>query len=1031
MKLLYCYIRFLDDAGNEIYYHGQKSIELNLSTKHRFTFYPGENRFERKGRKAPLPDYFWAGSNSTQEYQNIYNINVIAGQNGTGKTTIIRCVMELLDFLHAAANNDEDKKNKYPGVNNQFLLLFEDDSRYYLLSYIPTREEETRPIQMDGFTDKRPLQYNAADWSRELGTGKDILQSYLLKTKLIHITNTLSQYDYERNIKKTEQLRDYFIYDVSLGAAIGQDVNQFFSYDVYKQVKYVFDKNQLTIRKGIENQTKNKIIGFKVPDSLKLRLRMQRYHHCITEPLLNSSYSNLVELLGVFCVGAFAENLGIRLRLKEKELLPMPKQSIKELSNNTCAQTVLQQMILDVEQQYYDMELRREYMQEGQIWDVLPLPNGRAVICSGAGITEIRDEGIKEIRKKGTKNSGLFLCIALYNNKFMVAADQKGIIWRIDTDERHSRWKALAKTDDKIICITVSRDKRKIFCGSITGKIYILAVQPDLESAYSENIRVIEREPAEKEVTSIVATQNDSVFCTCKNGNIYGYIQEKVYKYSSDRFGKATCMTILPDDRMIIGSKNGCLYVWNPEAKKDTLRVWTEKHNTAVTCVTISSDGKRIISGSDKGEIFVWDSETEKCLYKMKVSDNSVILVAGFSDGKVGVVLNNGHFSIWNVPGGMILREKQKQLLKEIEEEEDDKNKSQSTILYENEIDKEMPGMGFAHILAENCLRYIKFIYNKKESFFKQINKVSDDIYEVSLDEKMPETFTKDMIQFMQKYTYTCEPAYTIDFDWGLSCGEENMLRIFSNLYHIFDRDYSSGKYGDYKIYNNENSRHKQRKKTECDTVLLFMDEADLTLHPEWQRCLIETLTTYIPQVYPTSCVRDIQLILTTHSPLLLGDIPGENITYLYCQKENEQEEENVNRDSCIPGETFGQNIHTILRDSFFLSEGTVGAFAAKKINDAAERMVEIKKEASNANAGISFLQKELKGIREIINIVAPGVLRIKLEDLLRQAENALEEKNKGKHNKAEKLLEDLRKLTPDDQQYVIDAIYQEKSKND
>ena len=100
------------------------------------------------------------------------------------------------------------------------------------------------------------------------------------------------------------------------------------------------------------------------------------------------------------------------------------------------------------------------------------------------------------------------------------------------------------------------------------------------------------------------------------------------------------------------------------------------------------------------------------------------------------------------------------------------------------------------------------------------------------------------------------------------------------------------------------------------------MDEADLTYHPEWQRQLIKILTAFLPLEFGSCGLNNIQLILTTHSPLLLGDIPPNNVIYL---KENTN---NIN--------TFGQNIHTILKDSFFLKNG-IGAFAADKINRTAK----------------------------------------------------------------------------------------------
>ena len=57
------------------------------------------------------------------------------------------------------------------------------------------------------------------------------------------------------------------------------------------------------------------------------------------------------------------------------------------------------------------------------------------------------------------------------------------------------------------------------------------------------------------------------------------------------------------------------------------------------------------------------------------------------------------------------------------------------------------------------------------------------------------------------------------------------------------------------------------------------------------------------------------QIVLSTHSPLLLGDMPQHNVIYLRTNDETGITE--VDNSGRL--ETFGQNIHLILRDSFFL----------------------------------------------------------------------------------------------------------------
>lgn len=96
--------------------------------------------------------------------------------------------------------------------------------------------------------------------------------------------------------------------------------------------------------------------------------------------------------------------------------------------------------------------------------------------------------------------------------------------------------------------------------------------------------------------------------------------------------------------------------------------------------------------------------------------------------------------------------------------------------------------------------------------------------------------------------------------------------------------------------------------------------------------------------------------------------------------------------------ETFGQNIHQILKNSFFLSNGTVGAFAEEKINNTAARLRRIaellneKEEPLNFEGNEDFFvaRRELEQCRQVIKLVAPGILKSKLMELYREAESAL-----------------------------------------
>src|SRR5690606_9204622 len=64
-----------------------------------------------------------------------------------------------------------------------------------------------------------------------------------------------------------------------------------------------------------------------------------------------------------------------------------------------------------------------------------------------------------------------------------------------------------------------------------------------------------------------------------------------------------------------------------------------------------------------------------------------------------------------------------------------------------------------------------------------------------------------------------------------------------------------------------------------------------------------------------------------THDPLTLSDMPRQNVVFL--------DKDAVGNTIISKGkkETFGANIHDLLADSFFISDGLMGDFAKEKIN--------------------------------------------------------------------------------------------------
>jgi ABC-type multidrug transport system ATPase subunit len=102
--------------------------------------------------------------------------------------------------------------------------------------------------------------------------------------------------------------------------------------------------------------------------------------------------------------------------------------------------------------------------------------------------------------------------------------------------------------------------------------------------------------------------------------------------------------------------------------------------------------------------------------------------------------------------------------------------------------------------------------------------------------------------------------------------------------------------------------------------ILLF-DEIELYLHPNWQKRILKIILDFIQE---NRLMENLHIIIASHSPFILSDLPKENVIFL---EKGEQVYPFENR------QTFGANIHTLLSHGFFMKDGLMGEFAKGKIN--------------------------------------------------------------------------------------------------
>lgn len=121
--------------------------------------------------------------------------------------------------------------------------------------------------------------------------------------------------------------------------------------------------------------------------------------------------------------------------------------------------------------------------------------------------------------------------------------------------------------------------------------------------------------------------------------------------------------------------------------------------------------------------------------------------------------------------------------------------------------------------------------------------------------------------------------------------------------------------------------------------IVILMDEIDIHLHPNEQRKLIKSVVESVNTFFDN---KNVQIIITSHSPIVLSDLPSQNV--LYIRKEEGENKRKIYR--LLDGRTFGANIFDLYNDSFFFEDQVLmGDYAKKYIDDLYKRITETAKD--------------------------------------------------------------------------------------
>lgn len=262
-------------------------------------------------------------------------------------------------------------------------------------------------------------------------------------------------------------------------------------------------------------------------------------------------------------------------------------------------------------------------------------------------------------------------------------------------------------------------------------------------------------------------------------------------------------------------------------------------------------------------------------------------------------------------------------------------------MLFENEFNKLWEERGNnKNITLIDILRNTEERYLTKKTDFNWQESCSDDriIYYIPLDE-LPRDEWKDFWLFYEKFYHMMPDC---SFDWRYASSRE--------------KNYANFRFPLFNCNHNKSSN-----------VWYLMDEPDNTMHPQQKRELIKDLCEECGKAQ-----RNFQLWISTHSPIMLSDVPNQAAIFLRINEENNQKEQ-VSR----ARSTFAQQIYTLYDDAFFMKQGVIGAFAEKKISAAYHDLSAVEKNLiDNRKFNVQDAQKKLTYANGIIACLDEPLLK-------------------------------------------------------
>lgn len=266
---------------------------------------------------------------------------------------------------------------------------------------------------------------------------------------------------------------------------------------------------------------------------------------------------------------------------------------------------------------------------------------------------------------------------------------------------------------------------------------------------------------------------------------------------------------------------------------------------------------------------------------------------------------------------------------------------------------------GFGAEMKDRIVQFIRqlqsYIQNNDRPLVEQRNSEEQGVTvgQINIDLDNREKFKR----FWEAYKKVEGCIEGVGFYWDASSGERNWVSLFSMLANV-----------------------------PGENIWLFLDEPDNTLHPDWQRKLLKKIIDTCNGANYSE--KKVQLWISTHSPIMLSDMPGNSVIYLKDKK---------NMD-CQMKETFGQNIYTLFNHAFFLHDGVIGTFASNKILEVIRKLQGVEEELFDIEVKIDSNKAEqlysvLSDCEAFANILAEPLYKRSIQDSIKKYRKLIDTK--------------------------------------